>query len=352
MKRIRKAGAAAVLLSVLFGCSPGSEEKAPQATCQRITNVEISQVEPQQFIESIELYGTAKPWREVALAAQNAGTVEKLYADKGDRVEAGTVLAEIDASMITAQLSEVRALLKMASSDYEKSEKLFEKKAITRQQFIAAQSSYEAAEAKLKQIEILSDRARVKAPVTGIVVERFLEVGEYAGSGERLFIVHQDDPMKIEAGLPEIDISYFNEGTEAEVRCDALPDETFIGRIARISPAVNEATQTVTLEIAVDNAAKRIRSGMSGRVKLIKRIYHDAVVIPQSAVLDTPDGQTVFVFRDGKAILRQVRTGAIRDEYTLVTAGLSIGEQIIVVGQRNLIDGETVRLIRNGASGS
>ena len=143
-----------------------------------------------------------------------------------------------------------------------------------------------------------------------------------------------------ETQVPQIDRS-----AEVDVRIEAL-GKTFKGRVDTLIPTADKASKTFTLRIKIDNPDYEILIGMSAKVKIAAIEHKDIVVVPQSAVIEERDSRSVFVAKGGKAIRRKVRLGASQGENVVLTEGVEAGEDLIVVGQRDLEDGRPIRVIK------
>jgi RND family efflux transporter MFP subunit len=128
----------------------------------------------------------------------------------------------------------------------------------------------------------------------------------------------------------------------AAISVDAYPDQVFDGVVNKISPVLDTATRTSQTEIGIDNKDHRLRSGMYAKVKIVIQEYKDAVVVLKEAVLGKEPRQYVYVVKDKKAILKEISVGARQGSYLVITQGVNLGDDVVIMGQQRLYDGAPV----------
>jgi RND family efflux transporter MFP subunit len=338
-------GAAALSLGLL-GC--GSAQ--PQATAvsepeRPPVNVRVLRIELSELPERIELAGRLEPWIEVSVATELGGTVEAVGFEKGDRVKEGQVLARISTDLYGAALAEAEADLAAAEANFTKTTQLFEREATTRQDLVAATARHQMAQARVTQARLRKERSILRAPVAGVAVSRELELGEVVSPGAAITVLHQIDRPKAVVGIPENDIAFFRRGGEASVEVDAYPGKVFPGRIHFLGPAATGQNRTFPAEVEVTDPGRELRSGMIARVQLVKRRFRDAVVVARDALVERDQGLVALLLDGDRARVRRVVVGPRDKDRVVVQEGLAPGEMLIVSGQRDLIDGQPVRVV-------
>jgi membrane fusion protein (multidrug efflux system) len=131
------------------------------------------------------------------------------------------------------------------------------------------------------------------------------------------------------------------------ITLDAFPGETFEGKISYLGNSASSSTRTFPIEIVIGNADIRIGSGMVARLSIVKRELKDAVVVPEDSLVQTETGKIAFVLNGTRASRRDVKTGASSDNRCVVEAGLNFGDTLIVTGQRDLVDGQEVKVLED-----
>lgn len=353
-----RAAALALLATLSLGwsaCGSGRGAEEAKANVESSSeappvNVSVETIVPTSLKDELQLSGRLEPWVEVDVSTELGGTVQDVGFEKGRRVEKGQVLARIGSDLLQAALEEAEAERVAAEANYNKTTELFDRQAVPRQDLVSATSTYKRAEARVSAAKLRVERSILTAPVAGIAVTREIEPGEVVSPGARVTVLHQVSRLKAAAGIPENDISYFKIGGEAQLECDAYPGRGFSGRIYFLGPAATEQNRSFPVEIEVDNRAGELRPGMIVRVSLVRRVFDDAIVVPRDAVLERDKGNVVFVLDGEKAEQREVRTGPSESGRIVVLDGLAPGEELIVSGHRNLVDGQRVRPVSADAS--
>jgi membrane fusion protein (multidrug efflux system) len=336
-------------MAALQGCGSGDREATaaatPETAQQPAVKVQVLSLEPQDLTERLELSGELEPWVRVNVSAELGGTVEEVRFEEGQRVKEGEVLARVGSDLFAAALKEAQARLEGTQAVYEKTEQLFKREHVTRQELIAATSALHAAEAQAEQARLRLDRSVIEAPISGLVVSRDLEPGEVLPPGARVTELFRVDRLKAVAGVPETDIAAFRVGGAASIEVDAYPGRTFKGRIHLIGPAAEGPSRTFPVEIAIDNAGGELRSGMIARVALVKRRFEGVVTVERDVLQDRDQGPVAVVADGELARVRNLVLGASEGNRVVVEKGLSVGERLIVSGQRGLVEGQRIEVL-------
>ena len=332
--------------SLLAGCSgPPDEVVADVAPEAPAVNVSVHNIEPSTLRDELQLAGRLEPWVEVKVSTELGGTVQEVGFEKGRQIAKGQVLARIGTDLLEASLAEAEAALVAADANFSRTRELFDRQAVPRQELVAATSTFKQAEARVAQARLRVERSIIESPVSGVAISREIELGEVVPPGSLITVVHEVSRLKAATGLPEDDISYFRVGGEANLEVDAYPGREFTGKIHFLSPAATGQNRTFPAEIEIDNRQGDLHPGMIVRVSLTRRIFESAVVVARDAVLERDTGNVVFVMKDGRAELRKVETGPSERGRILLLEGASPGEDLIVSGHRNLVDGQRVRAV-------
>jgi RND family efflux transporter MFP subunit len=211
----------------------------------------------------------------------------------------------------------------------------------------AARTGIRTAEAAQAQARLQHDKAVITAPFDAWVDQVMGDRGEYVKMESPLFRLIQVDPVKVRVAVAERDVPFVRRGDAARVIVTAL-EETFPGKVTWVALSSDPSSNTYEAEVSVPNPAGRIRTGMVAQVSLVRRRVADAVAAPGFAVMPRDEGEVIFVLEGTRAVRRKVRTGIRENGYLQVLEGLAAGERLIVKGQRDLEDGEEVRVPAEG----
>lgn len=343
----------ALCLCVMLGCSveaapadaePEASEpvEPPSATS---TWIEAATIERSTATLQLKVPGEVEGSREATLASAQGGFVEASKVQVGDVVEAGDVLFRVDTALYGARLEQVRAEVRAAKREHQRAEKLG--KMISAADRDAAKDRYDNARASLKVAQLQVERATIRAPFDGILATVELEKGEVAGIGMPAAQLLQVDPIKVTASLPDRDVVGLEPGTEVRISTDAL-SQPRTGTLTRVSPSADMDTRAFTVEIELPNPDGALRPGMIARVEIDRTIAEDRLVLPQSLLVTKREANGVFVVVDGVARWRPLSLGAMVREQVVIEGGLELGDNVVVVGQRALADGDPVVISRQG----
>ncbi|MEO1368361.1 MAG: efflux RND transporter periplasmic adaptor subunit [Acidobacteriota bacterium] len=314
--------------------------------------VEVRVVEPRTVVDRASLSADVRAARRANLAAEVAGTVERLPIDEGDAVRAGDVLAAVDTRALEARLAEARAVDRQRQLQFERAEKLLEKRSITRVQFLDAVTNRDVAAAQLASAELELERATVRAPWSGTVATTRIEEGDYVVPGQAMIELVDVSRLEAVAPAPAGDVPYLRVGAPADVRVDVFPDRVFPGRVSRLAAELDAAARTLDVVVDLDVTklpdGGRLRPGLPARIELVRRTLDDAVVVPLAATVELDESRAVYVVEDGRAVRRTVRLGPILrgdgdgGDRVVVEEGLVAGDRLVLRGQRRLSPGQAV----------
>ena len=317
-------------------------EPAGPNHAERVPNVKVKIVAAEELRDRLELTGTVYAWQDVTLSAEVGGKIDWKGVQTGQQVKQGQELYRIDSLALQAALDQAEAQNRLASQEFDRAQRLLDRGVSTKQNEDSAVANRDVSSASLRAMKIQLEKSVVKAPFDAIVDRVLQEQDEYADVGRPLVRLVQLHRVKIKVGIPERDIPFFKVGDTVPLRLDAYPDKTFTGEIHTITPTADFTTHTFTAEVAVENPDNVLKPGMIARVELVRKIYPDSIVVPIFAAVLLDDQRYVLVEEEGKAQLRPVEIGVIQGNNVQITKGLSPGEHLIVVGQRDVRPGEPV----------
>jgi RND family efflux transporter MFP subunit len=197
---------------------------------------------------------------------------------------------------------------------------------------------------------VLLQDTQVRSPLSGYVARRHVSVGEYVRAGTPLFDLVADHPLKLRGDVPERYAGDLAVGQKVQIRVDAYPDNPFRGELTRVSPTANRENRSITVEAVVDNADRRLKPGFFANAGIVTRSDTEAMVVPETAVLNFAGVTKVFVVKDHVAYERRVRAGT-RDDQGLVEIleGVNPAEEVATSGLAKLANGTKVSVTRPGS---
>ena len=332
-----------VLLIVAFAATHKPPEDV-EIEAERPKAVRVLEIAPRAMPDVVLLPAKVEPKQEAQLPAERAGRVVELLADKGDRVEAGQVLLRVDRRLWEAGHRRAEIEARDAERDLKRWKELEKTGAVSASDYEAISRRQESAEIALEETQVFMDQCEVKSSFGGTIVDRMVEIGDYANEGQAVLRLIRLDEAKLAFDVPEQDVGYLEVGQAKEFTLAALPGRTFTGTVSFVSSQAARDSNSFAAELEVANADGALKAGMIAQVSLMRRMIPDAVVIPLAAVVPRKGEHYVFVAEEGRAVRRRVLVGAMIGSEAVIELGLSAGDRVVVEGHRGLQDGMGVEI--------
>lgn len=295
--------------------------------------------------ERVAVVGTLAANESIEIKSELDGVIEEIGFEEGQHVEQGAVLFRIDRQKLAASLAEAEANLKLAKATLGRYTALAESRAVSQQEIDQAETTYEARRAAVELMRAQLQDATVTAPFAGTVAARLISLGQYVTKGQRLTSLVDDDPTKVELGVPERFISQIAEGQALELKVAAYPAQSFRGTVYFVDPQVNQETRTVLVKARLPNPDGRLRPGMFADLQLVLRVRERAITIPETALLMQGDQASVFVVEEQQQVQSRAVTTGLRQAGTVeIVSGLTPGEVVVVEGTQKLRPGAAVQV--------
>lgn len=338
----------------LGGCSGGETQPAEAAEAAqpvgRLVSVQVAPVAAQSFTDYVQVVGTVQANRDVTVSAEESGPIRQLLAEKGAFVRAGQPIARIDDRLLRAQAEQAASEAALATETYERQRRLWEEDRVgTEMAFLRAKYGAETAQAGARALRERLERTVVRAPISGILDDRMVEVGSMVMPGAPVARIVDVSSVKVTGGIPERFAGEVTRGSPAQIAIDGLAGGTFEGRIAFVGASVEDASRTFPVEVVVANPGGGLKPGMVANVRVARGQLEQALVVPQEAVMRTEDGYVAYVARETDGVLRAearpVALGATQGNRVVITSGLAAGDQLIVVGQNKIAGGDRLQIV-------
>ncbi|MBR5483550.1 MAG: efflux RND transporter periplasmic adaptor subunit [Alistipes sp.] len=280
--------------------------------------------------------GTVEGYAVNNITPQQPRRITRVLVDVGDRVSAGQKVAELDNS----SLAQAKAQYENAKASFERSDELYKFGGESKASWEAVKTQYEVA--KLTYENLLENTTLV-SPISGVITARNYDNGDMVAS-QPIFVVQQISPAKVVISVSENLYSYLKKGMPVSIELDALPGQTFEGKVHRITPSIDAATHTFPVEVVIPNGKEQIKPGMYARVTM-KYGSRQNVVVPDRAVVKMLGSGERFIYvykADGTVSYQKIELGRrMQDKYE-VLSGLADGDEVVVTGQSVLKDGLAV----------
>jgi membrane fusion protein, multidrug efflux system len=302
---------------------------------------------------SLDVIGTTAAIQGVTVSADLPGTVSRINFESGQSVHAGDVLVELDTREERAQLAAAESDRDLAKINYERDQQLVKEGVVARMQSDNSSAQQKSTEAKVGEIKATIQRKTIRAPFSGILGIRQINLGQYLAAGAAIVSLQALDPIYVNFGVPQQQSPLVKTGRILELTSDDVPGVKFNGRVTAIDSVVNEATRNLQVQATLPNPGGRLRPGMFVQVQLGLGSSQNVVPLPASAINYAPYGDSVFVVTDlkdpkGKTYLgvRQqfVKVQGSRGDQVGVISGINPGEEVVSSGVFKLRNGAAVQV--------
>ncbi|MBN4053192.1 efflux RND transporter periplasmic adaptor subunit [bacterium AH-315-L15] len=350
-----------LLLLILFYGSAGCEKRPEASPPPEIRNrVEVLEARPETFQEIIAVSAVAKPGLEYRLSTQISGMLMTQHVNRGESVQKGTLLFEIDPEKFqlrvkerTANLAGATARLKFMGKERKRKEPLRKDGTLSgtawdQLQFDLALARAETDQARvaLKQAERELRLTVLHSPISGIVLERYHDPGEVIPEGTVLAWIVDPTETIFEVGVSDLELRHLHLGDPVNITVDALPKKTFKGHITQISGNARPETGTFPVEVTVANRRLEILPGMIGRLNLSGEKHLNRILVPLMSIHQKPEGKVVYLAEGGRALKKPVRLGKVLGDRVVIQEGIEAGSRIILMSQRRLETGKPVEITK------
>ncbi|WP_375434246.1 efflux RND transporter periplasmic adaptor subunit [uncultured Hymenobacter sp.] len=320
-----------------------------QATVQAAP-VSVIKVAPENFQSYLELQGRVDFDQNATVAARAAGTLTSLRVQRGDRVSKGQTLATVDASILDANLAELRTRMDLARVIYEKQSRLWKQEIGTEIQYLQAKNNYEALQRNLATINQQRALYSVVAPFSGTVDDVLPKIGETVAPGTPVVkLLSGGGTGKIVVDVSEAYASRIKAGDKALVTIPDMGNEELPATVRVVTSTINPTSRTFTTELRLNNSKTgQLRPNMVANVRILNYNRQNATVLPVDLVQKDEQNSYVLVVasQSGKPVAKKriIRVGNTYNGKVEVTNGLQAGDQVISAGYQNLNEGQVVSL--------
>jgi membrane fusion protein (multidrug efflux system) len=310
----------------------------------------VTRLQVGDITRTIQLLGEVRPRQQTTLHAKVAGFVKTLRADLGDRVEAGSILAELEVPELVADEARTRAELTLAELEQKRIQEAFRQAPdlVTRQSVDAAEAKLAVARAQQQRNATLLEFARIRAPFAGVVSRRHVDLGAFvpAGNGSQasqLFTLTDDDAVRIQAAVPEAEAGLVAVGQGLTITTESTGSLAFTAKVTRLAGVLEHPSQTMLVETELPNPGRRLKPGMFANARLGVETHARTNLLPLKAVVMEKAVATAYV-HDGGVARRRVLKAGFNDGINLeVLEGILPNEEVIVGAGAPLVDGQNVK---------
>jgi membrane fusion protein (multidrug efflux system) len=311
----------------------------------------------QEWQPQLEAVGSLHAVNGVDVSPQVAGTVTAIPFQQGEEVKKGDVLLQLYADDDIAKMKALEVAAELAKTTYERDKKQLEVKAVSQQTIDTDAANLKQAVANVAEQQALVDKKTIRAPFSGQLGIRAVDLGQYLNAGTTIVSLQALDPIYLDFSIPQKQLGAIKIDQKVTARTDTFPGETFVGKIAVINPEVDTTTLNVKVRAKLENPHHKLLPGMYATVDIANGSPQRYITLPQTAITYNPYGDIVYLVEsqgkdekgNPKLIAKQmiVTTGETRGDQVAVVNGVKEGDTVVTAGQIKLRNG--VPLIINNA---
>lgn len=328
-----------------------------KAFTQPPESVSSAVVREEKWQNTLTAIGSVSAVQGVNVATEIAGMVKEIAFESGAIVQQGNLLLRLDTSTEEAQLSAVKAQLELARLNLERARTLTSGNTMSQADLDAAEASMKQFQGNANAITTTIEKKTIRAPFAGQLGIRQVNLGQYLEPGKTIVPLQSLSPVYMDFSLPQQELARLKVGMPVRVTTDAYAGRQFDGTLTAINPGLDQATRSISLQATLQNTDQALRPGMFARIEVLLPEDQNVLVIPATALLSAPYGDSVYVIGpkmekdssgketpgSGLAVRQQfVRTGQAKGDFLTVKSGLKAGERIVSAGVFKLRNGMAV----------
>jgi membrane fusion protein (multidrug efflux system) len=306
-------------------------------------------VHPEKWQDTLSAVGSITAVQGVTVTPEIAGTVSEIAFESGAVVAKGDLLVRLDTSTEEAQLKAANAQLEWTRLNVDRTRTLRANNTVAQSDLDQAESSWKQAKANADGIQAVIDKKTIRAPFAGKLGIRQVNLGEYVDAGKPIVSLQSLAPVYANFSLPQQALSQIKTGMTVRVALDTYTNKQFEGTLTAINPDLDASTRNVRLQATLDNPDHLLRPGMFARMEVVLPTEENVLVIPATAILSAPYGDSVYLIQKGtngpnSLVVQQqfVRTGRSRGDFVSVETGLKAGDHVVSSGLFKLRNGAAV----------
>lgn len=323
------------------------EEKSNAVVQERpAINVVLQKIVPGQLRDRLNLPGMVEPWENLSILSEVRGMVVEVPVEEGDHVKEGDLIARLDTSDYKNTISSIKAAYNLAQTNLKRLSSLREQEIIAQSEFDTINAEVQKLEADLAIAELQLKRCYIRSSISGVVNKLPAKKGLYLAVGDPVATVLEIDRVKVNVGIPETDVDAVRKIDMFELTIEALNNKNITAKKYFLAVAPESQAQVYRLELEVDNKSGEILPGMFARVEIVKEDFPDALAIPLYSIIARDNKHFIYLEEDSVARLQEVKLGILDGWKIQVTEGLEADQHVIVVGHRNVDDGQKLNVVK------
>ncbi|MBL4561381.1 MAG: efflux RND transporter periplasmic adaptor subunit [Labilibaculum sp.] len=319
----------------------------PNSGISNVVNVNVAKVTEKGTGNELNLTGTLYPIIELNISAQAQGQITSLDIELGEHKYKGALIATIDNRLKQLAFDDAKLNESKLKRNLERIHNLYNGGSATEQQLDDARNAYESAKIQLEQAKKQLSDATIEAPFSGVIMQKFVEKGSFINLGSPIASIINISKLKVKINASESNIYKIKTGNQAIVTTDVYHGTEFSGYVTFVSDRGDES-HNYAMEVEIPNNKQHpLKAGTFVNVKIKVPGTAKALFIPREALVGSTQDASVYIAKNGKAILKKITVKNNAGSDLQILSGLTEGDEIIVTGQINLVDGKEINVVEN-----
>ena len=344
-----------LLLTTLLSCSNNKNSDLKLSVKnQKIPTVKVVSPQQRDFTSILQIIGNALPNKQIKIHAMEAGYVSELRKDIGDNVKKGDVLAVLHNPELSRELEINQVAKEVAEANYLRFKKVISTtpELTTIQEYEKIEAIYLMANVKYKSSLNRDSLLTVRAPFSGIITQRNIEIGTVVQSGINngntrfLFELMDVDIIRLVVALPETEVDNIQEGMEAVITFSELPEKEFFAKVSRMANALDNSTKTMEVQFDISNTDKQIKAGMYANVQIQLESSKDKLSLPNESIIAIKN--EFFILHVENDIVRRtlIKKGLNNTQYFEILSNvIGLDSKVIIEGKAMVKEGMQVKVV-------
>jgi len=322
-----------------------TDENAKKKRDQEAIPVEVTTIQRGTISDYILLSTNLETEKMTDVYSRIEGMVQEINFQEGDKVKKDQILLKLEADEYRLAAERAKLNYLRQKADFERMEAMFQKDLLSKEEFDQAKFATQGLEVDYEQAQLNYSYTRIKAPISGVIGDRLIKIGDRIQPQNKLFTIINTEEMIAVVYAPEKELGNLRKNQNAYISSDNIPGMRFKGWIKRVSPVVDPQSGTFKVTIGVKNQDNKLRAGMFVNAHIIVDTHEDAVLIPKTAIVYENEMMNVFVVRDSIAHKIVLEVGYQDHEKVESLKEIDAGDKVIVVGQAGLKDQTKVKIV-------
>lgn len=325
------------------------KELKTEDTSVNETPIRVEAVSSKEFKRPVEIQGIVESDKNVVISSEVAGRVVEVLVKDGQKVTKGQTLVKVNGDIPANSIQEVENALKLAEITYKKQQNLYKQNVGTEMQLLQAENQRDALKKQLSTLRTQYGKYNITAPVTGVVDDVLVNVGENIMPGMPVGRVVNNNQLKVSANVSERYVTAVKRGDDVKVKFPGL-DMEMTAKVSATGQIINPANRTFSMIVNLNKTSSVLKPNLLALVTIYDYINPNAISIPSNIIMNNGSEDYVYVLtKKGANYIAQktnVKKGKISGAYTEILEGLKDGDKIIVENYKNLVDGSVVKVIK------